>query len=63
MKVEDWNKNVPVGSIVKVRLDDGREIQTTTRSEAWLLGGHTPVVQISGKAGCYRLERVTEVLH
>lgn len=55
---DEWNEWYKEGQPVIVRLDDGSDWQTTTRSEAWLLGGHTPVVSLVGKAGGYLLSRV-----
>jgi len=57
--VETWNRQNPVGCDVDVKRDDGQVTQTRTRSEAWLLGGHTPVICVEGISGCYALERVT----
>ena len=56
--VDRWNAEVAEGDPVTVTLDDGRTFDSVTRSPAWLLGGHTPVVQITGIAGCYLLSRV-----
>jgi len=53
----DWNESVPVGSVVVMTLDDGSEHAATAMSEAWLLGGHTAVVMVSGIGGAYRLSR------
>lgn len=56
--VRQWNEAHAVGTIVVVRKDDGSKVTTRTRSEAWVLGGHSAVVQLEGIAGCYALERV-----
>jgi hypothetical protein len=37
----------------------GSELTTKTRSEAWVMGEHTPVVMVEGIAGGYALDRVT----
>lgn len=58
---EQWNRCVPVGAAVEVRLDGGQPWRTTTRSEAWALGGHTAVVMLTGRAGCYELGRVMAI--
>jgi hypothetical protein len=55
-----FNASCPVRTPVVVRRDDGSEFHTKTRSEAWLLGGHTPVVMVDGIAGAYLLRRVTK---
>ena len=39
-----------------LREGDGRE--SVTRSEAWLMGGHTPVVMVEGYAGGIALSHV-----
>jgi len=57
-RIDDWNGRYPEGTKVRVTLDDGRQMSTTTRSAAWLLGGHTAVVMVEGISGCYLLQRV-----
>lgn len=59
-KIALFNRTVPVGSKVIVTLDDESERETTTTSEAWVLGGHTPVVLLDGIAGAYMLSRVVK---
>lgn len=66
--VELWNACVPVGTEVLMSLHDDpskqpsskwrKTVRTKTRSRAWLLGGHTPVVQVNGRSGSYLLWRV-----
>jgi hypothetical protein len=56
--VNRWNKNHPPETPVVLTKDDGSEVETKTRSGAWLLGGHTAVVMVEGISGCYLLERV-----
>lgn len=56
--VEDWNKRNPVGTEVIVIEDDRHETWTSTVSVAWLLGGHTAVIALADRSGCYRLGRV-----
>lgn len=58
--VEEWNKNHKIGIDVEVMKDDGSTILTKTRSVAWFLGGHTPVILLEGISGCYALERVSQ---
>jgi len=58
-RVEEWNKNYKIGIDVEVMKDDGSTIFTKTRSLAWVLGGHTPVILLEGISGCYALERVS----
>jgi sulfopyruvate decarboxylase TPP-binding subunit len=58
---DDFNARVPVGAAVTVLLDSGEVRATTTRSQAEVLSGHTPVVWLVGVRGCYLLDRVTPV--
>jgi hypothetical protein len=57
--VAAWNDSVMVGAAVSVKRDDGSELETKTRSVAWVLGGHTAVVKVEGIAGGYLLTRCT----
>lgn len=56
--VEAWNQVVPPGSVVLVVKDGGLTVATVTRSEAYVLGGHTAVVMVEGISGAYALDRV-----
>lgn len=56
--VDRWNAAHPFPAPVIVTKDDKREVKTTTRSDAWVLGGHTAVVMVIGISGGYLLERV-----
>jgi len=47
----------PVGTLVWVRLDDGHEEATATRSAPWLLCEHASIL-LEGISGGYSLERV-----
>lgn len=60
-KVDDWNARYPVGQKVKVVKDLGDIFETTTRSEAQVLSGHTAVIWVVGITGCYQLDRVTAI--
>lgn len=55
---DEFNAMNPVGSAVHVRLDNGTSKETTTRTEAQVLMGHSAVVWLHGITGCYLLERV-----
>lgn len=48
-----------------MRLDDGSEMATKTRTPAWLVavdrGRGYPLVSVEGKAGGWSLERVTMI--
>lgn len=61
-QVEAFNERCPVGGRVSVRPDRSKEAWTTaTTTEAYVLGGHTPVVHLEGISGCYLLDRVTPI--
>jgi hypothetical protein len=59
--VNAWNAKVGVGDRVVVTKDDKSEFETVTKSEAWMLGGHTAVVMVEGISGGYMLSRVRAV--
>lgn len=58
--VEQFNEHVPIGTPVLYwpgeRTGEGR--RSVTRSAAWLLGGHTPVVLVDGYPGGIALSHV-----
>jgi hypothetical protein len=56
--VKNWNKKYIPGQKVKV-IVNGAAIVTTTRSNAELLGGHTPAIWLNNVSGCYALDRVS----
>jgi hypothetical protein len=58
--VEQFNELCPVGSPVLYwpGVRDGEGRKSVTRSRAWLLGGHTPVVLVEGYAGGIALSHV-----
>ena len=53
------NTEMPEGTPVVVRKDNGTILKTVTRSKPWLLGGHTWVVMVDGIAGGYSLNRIS----
>jgi hypothetical protein len=61
--VDAWNKRVVVGTHVRywtgVREDEPKTGET--RSQAQLLGGHTPVVWVTGHAACIALTHVDPI--
>lgn len=59
-EVADFNLKIPEGAEVEYRKDDGTWVETTTRSVAWVLSGHTPVVMVIGIGGCVALDRVRQ---
>jgi hypothetical protein len=55
-----WNQAHPIGSPVFVQLDNHVGLfETTTRSDAQILSGHSAVIWLDGVSGCYLLDRVT----
>lgn len=59
---DKFNAICPLGGKVKVKLDNIAELfETTTRSKAQILSGHTPVIWMHGVSGCYLLDRVTPI--
>jgi hypothetical protein len=59
-EVADWNRRHGVGALVKYHriIGEGEGVATKTRSEAWVLSGHTAVVMVEGVSGCVALEAV-----
>ncbi len=57
-RVDDWNQQYPIGTTVTVQRDNGNVLHTQTRSQAWVLSGHTAVIMVNGIAGGYDLDRV-----
>lgn len=59
MTPEEWNRQNPVGTKVRVTLQQAADgspqqtLDTVTRSECWALGDGTPVVLVVGKTGGY----------
>ncbi len=59
--VEKFNRRFPVGSEVMLKKDFEPElVRTRTRSEAFILSGHSPVVFLEGVSGCYLITHVSE---
>jgi len=56
--VAKWNRTNQVGTAVIVRQDDGTDLKTSTRSEAFVMGGHTAMIMVEGISGGYMLSRV-----
>ena len=60
-QINDWNASHPVGTpVMRYKLieplREGNE--TKTRSEAWIMGGHSAMVMVDGVAGGVCLESV-----
>jgi len=60
-QVELFNHGIPEGSPVTYKRDDGSVLRTKTRSSAYMMSGHTPVVFVDGIAGCVLLNRVSPI--
>lgn len=52
-----WNATVPPGTDVLLTEDDGRMVQTTTRSKAWIASDQ-PVCLVEGRSGAFLLWRL-----
>ena len=59
--VDAFNRRFPVGSEVMLKKDGVPEpIRTRTRSDAYLMCGHSAVVFLEGVSGCYLMTHVSE---
>ncbi len=58
-----FNAAHAIGCKVSVLLDSGEQRETTTRSEAQVLSGHSAVIWLTGITGCYLLDRVTPMVN
>ncbi len=59
--VDEFNRQCPVGAPVRAWpyvKGDKSGFGTVTRSEAYVLSGHTPVVFVEGHSGCIALSHV-----
>lgn len=57
--VDTWNAAHPIGTpVTRYRLVNplSQPVETKTRSEAWLMGGHTAMVMVEGQAGGVMVE-------
>lgn len=59
LEAENWNFKYPVGTLVKVSMDDGTTRITKTRSEAYVCDAGYPVAFFEGISGYYLLDRAT----
>jgi hypothetical protein len=61
--VAKWNRTFPVGTRVRYWTFDRQGLGKvgTTRSQAEVLSGHTPVVWIEGVSGCVALTHVEPI--
>lgn len=53
-----WNQFFPPGSSCTFRKDDGTEIETKTRSEAWLGSSGNAVILVEYPLGCWPLSKL-----
>lgn len=58
--VDEWNACYPVGTKVRywTGTREGEGALSATRTEARVLGGHTPIIWIEHVAGCLALSHV-----
>ena len=61
LEVENWNLRHQVGVDVEVTMDNREVRKTKTRSQAFMLSGHSAVIHLEGIAGAYLLARVRAV--
>ena len=57
--VDAWNAKHPIGTpVTRYKLINplAEPVETLTRSEAWLMGGHTAMVMVEGQAGGVMVE-------
>ena len=62
-RVAAWNQAIPIGHPVLVVNDTGQIVDTRTRGDAYVLGGHSALVMVEGITGGYALERVIPVVN
>jgi len=55
--ISEFNKECPVGTPVKVRLDDGSWADDVVKYPATVMGSHTPVAWLVSR-GSFLLDRV-----
>lgn len=61
LEAENWNLKHPVGTLVVLRKDSGENLQTKTRSEAYVCDSGYAVCFFEGVSGYYLLDRATEL--
>jgi hypothetical protein len=60
-QVEAWNQEYLEGQNVLLLKDNGDEVETKTKSEAWVMGC-CAVALFEGISGAYRLDRAEAIL-
>ena len=58
LELQAWNAKYPDGSPCFMVLEDGKEIETTTRSSAWFQTGLIPVVLVRDLHGPFPISRL-----
>lgn len=61
LNVENWNLKHPVGTQVKLRMDNGTDKITRTRYEAYVCDAGYPVCFFEGVSGYYLLDRAEPI--
>ena len=59
-----WNASYPIGTPVtryKLISPLREPVATKTRSEAWLMGGHTAMIKVDGVAGAVTVESLVPI--
>lgn len=60
-KADAFNNQYPVGTLVTLKDDSGKFVETETRTPAWVLGSGVAVVSVVGIAGGYLLDRINPI--
>jgi hypothetical protein len=58
LEAENWNLKYPVGTAVSLLKDSGEEVETKTRSEAYVCAANYAVIFLEDVRGYYLLSRV-----
>ncbi len=56
-QIKKFNEKYPPGTLGFLTRDNGSVEPAQTRSDAWIVGGHTAVVLLEGISGGYQLDR------
>lgn len=59
---DQFNSAQKIGSNVVLLKDNGEKIETSTRTPAIVISGHTAVIWLDGFSSCQLLERVSPIL-
>jgi hypothetical protein len=61
LEADNWNLKYPVGTLVKLKKDNGTEQITRTRSQAYVCDAGCPVAFFDNVSGYYLLERASAI--